>query len=69
MVAKVIHFRDIKSIRIDHVDKDPFADKDFAYIFILCCTTRNFYLGTATKMERDMWINGFQVLFDFRDKT
>lgn len=67
--GKIVHFRDIKHLRIDHADKDPFADKDFPYAYVLECSTRNFYLGTATRVEREMWVNGFKVLFDFREKT
>ena len=68
-VGKHVPFRDMKSIRIDHEDKDPYGDKDFPYAFVLLCSGRTFFLGCATRSERDMWVNGFNVLFEYRQKT
>ena len=62
-------FRDMMSIRIDHKDKDPYGDKDFPFAFVLICNPRHFFLGCSTRYERDMWINGFNVLFEYRERT
>ena len=67
--GKEILFRDMKKLRVDHQDKDPFGDKDFPFAFVIEGTTRNFFLGCATRPEREMWMNGFKVLFEYREKS
>ena len=53
----------------DHKEKDPYGDKDFPYAFILHTQGRRFYLGCSTPHEKDMWMSGFNVLFDYGQKT
>ena len=67
--GKQVLFRDMKSLRVDHPDKDPYGDKDFPWAFILVCGGRQFFLGCSTRYEREMWMNGFNVLFEYRDRT
>lgn len=62
--GKVILFRDIKSINVIHEDKNPYADSDYPYSFDVNTYSRDYYLASSTKNERDMWINGFRVLFE-----
>ena len=67
--GKEVLFRDMKKLRVDYVEKDPFGDKDFPYSFCIEGTQRNFFLACATRPERDMWMNGFNVLFEYREKS
>ena len=67
--GKVLLFRDMTCIRIDHSDKDPYGDKDYPYAFVLQTVSRDYFFGCSTRVEREMWVNGFNVLFEYREKT
>ena len=67
--GKEILFRDMRGVTIEHHDRHPYGDKDFQYAFVLEAVHRKFFMACATRQERDMWVNGFKVLFEYREQA
>lgn len=66
---KITSFRDIKSVEVDFVDKNPYTDQNYPYTFIIRGTTRDFFLNAPTKSERDAWVAALNCLFEYRERS
>ena len=63
-----IHFRDINRMEVDPVlAKGSKVDRNYPYCFKLYMVNRELVLGAKNLSARQLWINGFNVLFEFRD--
>ena len=43
------------------------VDYNYSFLFRVICAKRNLILGAKTINDRQQWINGFNVLFEFRE--
>lgn len=54
-------------MEIDPVLTNGQADGNFCFLFKLVLAKRDLIMGSRSISERQKWINGFNVLFEFRE--
>lgn len=64
---KSFALRDIKDVMVTREEKDE-SSTSYPYMFQIISTTRKFLLGARTYEERLQWVNGFNVLFEYRGR-
>jgi hypothetical protein len=52
---------------LNHRVTEGLVDKNYAFIFKLNLVKRELVLGAKSQIELNTWINGFNVLFEFRE--
>lgn len=64
---KVIAFKDIHYISLDPVVTKGEVDRSYSYLFKLCITERNIVFGAKSMADRQLWVNGFTVIFEYKE--
>jgi hypothetical protein len=64
---KVIAFRDIKEVIIQKEERD-INSTSYPYMFLVVSTARKFILGAKSYEDRKAWVDGFNVLFEYRER-
>jgi hypothetical protein len=65
----VINFRDISGMEVDPLlASGSFVDRNYSHYFKIIMPKRDMILAAKNLTDRQMWINGFNVLFEFREQ-
>ncbi len=64
----MIPFKEISKLEVDpKIEYSEKIDRHYPFLFKLTLAKRDLVLGAKTITERAMWLNGFNVLFEFRE--
>ena len=64
----IMNFRDINSMEVDPpVKSGSVVNRNYPFCFKLNMAKRELMLAAKTLSDRQSWINGFNVLFEFRE--
>jgi hypothetical protein len=64
---KVIAFKDIHYLSLDPQVVKGEIDRNYSCLFKLCVTGRNVIFGAKSLADRQLWVNGFTVIFELRE--